>query len=88
MDQIPTAGPDSADPRVVAFCSAERPEVFHAIAYRNDIWKDDPFDVETIHEEARAAFERLVNRAAQPRGLGRRAGSSCSRAKPAAARPT
>jgi hypothetical protein len=57
-----------ADPRVVAFCSPAHPEVFHAIAYRNDIWKDDPFDVATIHEEARATFERLVNRAARPSG--------------------
>src|SRR3954449_2212365 len=59
------------DPRIAAFCSAERPEIFHAVAYRNDIWKEDPFDVETIHEEARAAFQRLVHRAAaQPRGAG------------------
>src|SRR4051794_33059268 len=58
---------DPADPRIAAFCSTERPEVFHAVAYRNDVWKEDPFDVETIHEEARATFERLVNRAAQPR---------------------
>ena len=66
MDQVSPADPEPTDPRVVAFCAAERPEVFHAIAYRNDIWKDDPFDVATIHEEARATFERLVNRAAQP----------------------
>src|SRR6516225_4546822 len=59
---------DPADLRVAAFCAPERPEVFHAIAYRNDIWKDDPFDVETIHEEARATFERLVHRAVQPSG--------------------
>ncbi|HMB04219.1 MAG TPA: helicase HerA-like domain-containing protein [Isosphaeraceae bacterium] len=52
-----------ADPRVAAFCSPERSEVFHAVAYRSDIWKEDPFDVETIHEEARAAFQRLVYRA-------------------------
>ena len=50
----PPADPP-ADPRIAAFCSAERPEVFHAVAYRNDIWKEDPFDVETIHEEARDA---------------------------------
>ena len=66
MELVPQADP--ADPRVAAFCSPERPEVFHAVAYRNDVWKEDPFDVETIHEEARATFERLVNRAAQPRG--------------------
>src|ERR1700739_1975648 len=63
MDLVP-----QADPRIAAFCAPERPEVFHAVAYRNDIWKEDPFDVETIHEEARTTFERLVNRAAQPSG--------------------
>jgi hypothetical protein len=69
MEPISRADADAdADPRIAAFCSPERPEVFHAIAYRNDIWKDDPFDVETIHEEARATFERLVRRAAQPSG--------------------
>lgn len=61
MDRVPQA--DAPDPRVAAFCSPEHPEVFHAVAHRNDLWKDDPFDVEAIHEEARATFERLVNRA-------------------------
>ena len=62
------AGADDADPRIAAFCSPERPEVFHAVAYRNDVWKEDPFDVETIHAEARATFERLVDRATAPSG--------------------
>ena len=67
MDQVIPADPDSAD--LASRRSAPvRPEVFHAIAYRNDIWKEDPFDVATIHEEARAMFERLVNRAAEPAG--------------------
>jgi DNA helicase HerA-like ATPase len=56
------------DARVAAFCSPDCPELFHAVAYRNDIWKPDPFDVETIHEEARAAFQRLVHRACAPSG--------------------
>jgi hypothetical protein len=68
MDPVRPADTNALDPRIAAFCSPERPEVFHAIAYRNDIWKDDPFDVATIHEEARATFERLVNRAATPSG--------------------
>ncbi len=59
--------PDT-EARVAAFCSRKHPEIFHAIAYRNDIWKADPFDVETIHEEARAMFQRLVERAANPEG--------------------
>lgn len=65
-----TAGPAAMtdDPRVAAFCSAEHPEVFHAVASRNDVWKDDPFDVESIHEEARATFQRLVHRASSAAG--------------------
>ncbi len=55
------APPD--DPRARAFCSPDGPEVFHAIAHWNDIWRPDPYDVETIHEEAREAFRRLVGRA-------------------------
>ena len=30
---------------------------------RNEIWRPDPFDVETIHDEAREVFRRLVARA-------------------------
>jgi Helicase HerA, central domain len=57
----PTHG--SLDPRAVAFCAVDAIEVFHAVAYRNDIWKEDRFDVETIHDEARSVFQRLVTRA-------------------------
>jgi hypothetical protein len=39
---------DLGDPRVTAFCSPCYPELFHACAYANDIWKHDPFDVESI----------------------------------------
>src|SRR3954465_8457507 len=62
----PVTQADPADPRIAAFCAPERPEDFHAVAYRNDVWKEDPFDVETIHEEARATFRRLVDRASGP----------------------
>jgi len=51
------------DSRLEAFCSAEGPEVFHSVVNRDDIWRPDPFDVETIHSEARSEFQRLVNRA-------------------------
>ncbi len=57
-----SSGP-GLDPRAAAFCSPGAVEVFHAVAYRNDIWKEDPFDVETIHDEARSVFQRLVSRA-------------------------
>jgi hypothetical protein len=56
------------DPRTTVFCSTELPHLFHAVANRSDVWKPDPFDVESIHEEARAAFVRLVHRASDPEG--------------------
>ncbi len=59
----------SEDPRVKAFCSSRHPEPFHAFAYSNDIWKADPFDVESIHADARDRFERIVNRVLEPTGL-------------------
>jgi hypothetical protein len=38
--------------------------VLHSVVYQQQIWMPDPFDVETIHEEARETFQRLLNRAA------------------------
>ncbi|MBV9123485.1 MAG: DUF853 family protein [Planctomycetes bacterium] len=54
------------DPRVAAFCSPAGPEIFHSVAYTHEIWRQDPFDVEIIHAEAREQFQRLVNRATTP----------------------
>lgn len=51
------------DPRARAFCSPDGSEVFHAVAHWNEIWHPDPYDVETIHEDAREAFRKLVARA-------------------------
>jgi AAA ATPase-like protein/uncharacterized protein DUF87 len=51
------------DPRDAAYCSAASPEVFHAVAHGADVFVPDPFDVEQIHAEARAAFSRLIDRA-------------------------
>jgi len=61
----------SSDPRVAAFCSARHPELFHAFAYATDIWKQDPFDVESIHHGARAKFAQIVNRVREPSDLPR-----------------
>ena len=58
---VDLSAPD--DPRARAFCSPEGPEVFYAVAHSNEIWRPDPFDVETIHDEAREVFRRLVARA-------------------------
>ena len=58
-----------ADPRLAVFCAGEGPEVFRSVCHRHEIWREDPFDVPTIHEEARDAFARLLNQATTPPGL-------------------
>ena len=57
------------DARVAAFCSTRHPELFHAFAYSTDICKRDPFDVESIHLNARERFQRIVSRVLEPSGL-------------------
>ncbi|HYO70156.1 MAG TPA: AAA family ATPase, partial [Archangium sp.] len=57
-----------SDLRLAAFLS-DRTEVFHSIQHRHEIWRPDPFDVERVHQEARASFERLLTRATTPPGL-------------------
>jgi hypothetical protein len=57
------------DPRVAAFCSPQLPELFHAFAYANDIWRPDPFDVGSIHPGARETFQRIVGRVRETSGL-------------------
>jgi hypothetical protein len=52
------------DPRDAAYCSPASPDVFHAVAHGSEVFTPDPFDVEEIHTEARAAFSRLVDRSA------------------------
>lgn len=54
------------DPRTLAFRSAAMPELFHAVAYSSDVWKPDPFDVETIHGGVRRWFDRSLERASAP----------------------
>ncbi|ADO71360.1 AAA family ATPase [Stigmatella aurantiaca] len=58
----------SNDLRLASFLS-DRTEVFHSIQHRHEIWREDPFDVETVHQGARATFERLLQRATTPPGL-------------------
>ena len=53
---------ETPDRRLRAYCDPTGPEVFHAVAHRQDIWREDPFDVEEIHTDARETFLRLVNR--------------------------
>ncbi|HYH66523.1 MAG TPA: hypothetical protein VD866_17650, partial [Urbifossiella sp.] len=55
--------PAAADPRAAAFCRPDGPAVFGGVVHGNEVWTPDPFDVETVHPEARAAFGRLLTRA-------------------------
>ena len=52
------------DLRLEAFLAPTR--VFAAVQQASSIYEDDPFDVESIHADARACFEDLVDRATTP----------------------
>lgn len=55
---------DSRDPQTVReeiFASSRGPEVFRSVCHRHEIWRDDPFDVDTIHQHARQAFSQLLD---------------------------
>ena len=51
------------DPRIGAFVDPDGPEVFTAIVHGNQVWTEDPFDVDSSHGAARAQFRRLLDRA-------------------------
>jgi len=51
------------DAKHQAFVSRKCPEIFHSVEHSSDIWFPDPFDVPTIHQEARETFGRLVEQA-------------------------
>lgn len=55
-----------ADPRTAAFCRADGPEVFSSVAHGSQIHERDPFDVESIHADARDVFHRQVVLATTP----------------------
>jgi energy-coupling factor transporter ATP-binding protein EcfA2 len=54
------------DPRAAAFCREDAPEVFSSVAHGSQIHDRDPFDVESIHGEARELLHRLIERATIP----------------------
>ena len=56
------------DPRTAAFCSPALPDLFHAFAYSSDVWKADPFDVDSIHGKVRAWFDRALDRSGPSSG--------------------
>jgi hypothetical protein len=51
--------------QVSAFLT-ERTEIFRSVEDRQQIWLDDPFDTDTLHEEAREAFSSLLANATGP----------------------
>jgi len=53
------------DLRLEAFLSPNSPEVFHSVATPTAMWQPDPFDIETIHTQARETFSRLLARASR-----------------------
>jgi len=50
------------------FFAPDAPEVFHSVAHRHEVWREDPFDVASIHGEARDVFDGIVHRATTPPG--------------------
>ena len=61
---ITTVEPMAVDPKIAAYCTPVRHDLFSMIVHGNQIWAADPFDVTGIHDEARTAFRRLIDRAA------------------------
>ena len=60
-----------SNPRLDVFLSKNAPDVFHAVIPATEIWRDDPFDVELIHAEARETFQSLFAKAASNQVPGR-----------------
>jgi energy-coupling factor transporter ATP-binding protein EcfA2 len=56
----------SMDPRALVFCRGDGPEVFSSVAQGSQVFTSDPFDVGSIHAEARDVFHHQVERAITP----------------------
>lgn len=57
------------DARLEVFLSNAKREVFHSVEHRHQVWRENPFDVDQVHEAARAQFQRLLAQATTPPGL-------------------
>ena len=57
----PTRSADPVLARREVFADRDTPEIFRSVCHRHEIWRDDPFDVATIHGSARNEFERLIS---------------------------
>lgn len=51
------------------FLSPVKRDIFHSVEHRSQIWRDDPFDVPSVHETARTQFQRLLAQVTTPPGL-------------------
>lgn len=56
------------DLRLSAFLSGAR-EVFHSVEHRSQIWREDPFDVDSVHQLARTQFQKILSQATTPPGI-------------------
>lgn len=65
-DLFEPAATSGADPRSIAFCREDGPEVFASVAHGSQIHERDPYDVESIHAEARDVFQSQIERATTP----------------------
>lgn len=63
-DLLPAPEP-TRDLREATYCAPDALEVFHAVAHGSEVFNIDPFDVDTIHADARFAFGRLLDRASE-----------------------
>jgi len=57
------------DARLDVFLSPVKKDVFHSVEHRGQIWREDPFDVPSVHEDGRNQFQRLVAHVTTPPGL-------------------
>lgn len=57
------------DPRLDAFLSSAKKEIFHPIEHRHQIWRESHFDVEAVHAHAREQLQHLLAQATTPPGL-------------------
>jgi hypothetical protein len=63
MSDVDNAEAEPMSARLTVFCEPNVREVFEAVVAPTQIWQGDPYDVDTIHAEAREVFGRLVSRA-------------------------
>jgi energy-coupling factor transporter ATP-binding protein EcfA2 len=56
------------DARLSVFLSDGK-EVFHSVEHRQQIWRENPFDVQSVHAKTREQLQRLLVQVTTPPGL-------------------